>query len=135
MSGRSAASCTKCSQDSRRFVVQPSPIRWRRSSSAILTGKRCRAARPRASASCCGGVVVNGTGDFGGGDRYPSWSPGGRQVAFWSERDGGGYYVMPALGGAPTKLIPTIGEENFYSAPEWSADGTQLAAATYTTAA
>jgi len=80
-----------------------------------------------------GGQAVNRTADHGGDDRYASWSPDGRQVAFWSDRDGGGYYVMPALGGVPTKLIATPGTGQYYhSAPEWSADGTQLAAAVYT---
>ena len=32
----------------------------------------------------------------------PSWSPDGRWIAFWSSRNGGGYFVMPALGGAPS---------------------------------
>ena len=80
-----------------------------------------------------GGQAVNRTADHAGDDRYASWSPDGRQIAFWSDRDGGGYYVMPALGGVPTRLIATPGTSQFYhSAPEWSADGTQLAGTAYT---
>jgi eukaryotic-like serine/threonine-protein kinase len=80
-----------------------------------------------------GGPAVNRTADHSGNDRYPSWSPDGRQLAFWSDRDGGGYHVMPALGGTPTKVIATPGTGQFYhSAPDWSADGTQLAGVVYT---
>jgi Tol biopolymer transport system component/serine/threonine protein kinase len=80
-----------------------------------------------------GGQAVNRTADHRGDDRYASWSPDGRRVAFWSDRDGGGYYVMPALGGAPAQLIATAGTNQYYhSAPEWSADGTQLAGVFYT---
>jgi len=78
---------------------------------------------------------VNRTAGYAGVDRYASWSPDGRQIAFWSDRDDGGYYLMPALGGAPTKLITTAGTwQFFHSAPEWSADGMQLAGTTYAVA-
>lgn len=80
-----------------------------------------------------GARAVNRTADHTGVDRYASWSPDGRQIAFWSDRDGGGYYVMPALGGPAVKLIATPGTgQSYHSAPEWSADGTRLAATAYT---
>ena len=82
-----------------------------------------------------GGPAVNRTRDYAGIDRYPSWSPDGRTLAFWSDRDGGGYFAMPAGGGPATKLIATPGtNQHYHSAPEWSADGTRLAGASYSVA-
>jgi Tol biopolymer transport system component len=36
---------------------------------------------------------------------YPSFSPDGTKIAFRSERDGGGIYVVPVLGGSPRLLV------------------------------
>jgi eukaryotic-like serine/threonine-protein kinase len=82
-----------------------------------------------------GGPPVNRTADHAGDDRYPAWSPDGKQIAFWSSREGGGYFVMPALGGAPRRVIATpntrgdAGMSGFGVAgrPAWSPDGTELA--------
>ena len=52
------------------------------------------------------GQPVNRTADHAGKDCCPSWSPDGSQIAFWSEREGGGYFVMSALGGSAQKAIP-----------------------------
>jgi Tol biopolymer transport system component/serine/threonine protein kinase len=81
-----------------------------------------------------GGSPVNRTAEHPGADRYPSWSPEGGQIAFWSEQDGGGYFVMPALGGVPVKVVPTSAFSPMFSPPAWSADGTELAGASYSTA-
>src|SRR4029077_15099218 len=32
-----------------------------------------------------GGTPVNRTADFGGRNQFPSWSPDGTQIAFWSD--------------------------------------------------
>ena len=72
-----------------------------------------------------GGAAINRTADHRGDDRFPAWSPDGGQIAFWSSRDGGGCFVMPALAGAPRK-IATSGRLH-KSRPQWSADGTKLA--------
>jgi Tol biopolymer transport system component len=73
-----------------------------------------------------GGAAINRTADHQGEDRFPVWSPDGRQIAFWSSRDGGGCFVMLALAGAPRKTAAS-GQLFNASRPQWSADGTKLA--------
>jgi Tol biopolymer transport system component/DNA-binding winged helix-turn-helix (wHTH) protein len=54
-------------------------------------------------------------------DREPEFSPDGTRVAFRSERDGGGIYVVSALGG-PEKLLAPGGRR-----PRFSPDGQTIA--------
>lgn len=51
----------------------------------------------------------------------PDFSPDGSQIVFRSERDGGGLYVIPTLGG-PARRIADDGRS-----PRFSPDGTRLA--------
>jgi eukaryotic-like serine/threonine-protein kinase len=65
--------------------------------------------------------AVNLTRGSGFDNREPAWSPDGARLAFRSERDGGGLFVMGASGEALRKLIP----EGFD--PAWSPDGKWIA--------
>ena len=78
-------------------------------------------------AQLSGGPPLNRTQDYDGVDWYPSWSPDGSQLAFWSEREDRGYFVMPALAGAPQKVIHAPMWRQSASPPLWSSDGSQLA--------
>ena len=53
-------------------------------------------------------------------DTQPAWSSDGSTIAFRSERDGGGVFLVPALGGQERKLA----SEGVY--PRWSPDGSQV---------
>lgn len=62
-------------------------------------------------------------------DRRPSWSPDGREIAFFSDRDGDwGLYTVPAIGGNARNLLPLPASvlRNSSHAPQWSQDETRL---------
>ncbi len=66
---------------------------------------------------------LNRTADHLGDDRFPSWSPDGSQIAFWSSRNDGGMYIMPALAGAARRLTAAAQDGRL----QWSADGGEFA--------
>jgi serine/threonine protein kinase/Tol biopolymer transport system component len=56
-------------------------------------------------------------------DRQPAFSPDGEQIAFRSERDGGGVFLMTPSGESVTRLT------DFGYSPSWSPDGVELVVA------
>jgi Tol biopolymer transport system component len=68
--------------------------------------------------------AINLTEDSAFDDDHPAFSPDGRSVAFRSERDGGGLFVMGATGESVRRLT-TFGDN-----PSWSPDGGEIVFAT-----
>ncbi len=68
---------------------------------------------------------VNLTEDFAGNDTQPAFAPDGQRIAFRSERDGGGIYVMGNL----KENLRRVSDFGFH--PTWSPDGRFLAVSTF----
>ncbi len=63
---------------------------------------------------------VNLTQNSPADDSQPAFSPDGERIAFRSERDGGGIYLMGATGESLTRI------SDFGYSPSWSPDGAQI---------
>jgi Tol biopolymer transport system component len=74
-----------------------------------------------------GGPCVDVTSNHPGEDREPAFSADGSLLAFRSDRDGGGLFVVEAQGGAPRRLT-TFGHD-----PAFFPDGRRLVFATTAT--
>ena len=70
-----------------------------------------------------GGEPINMTKDIAEDCWWPSWSPDGSQIAFIAWQNGRNIWVMPAIGGTPSRLGPTAP----FSNPVWHTDGARLA--------
>jgi len=71
-----------------------------------------------------GRAATNLTADSPADDSEPAFSPDGSQIAFRSERDGGGIFVMGAAGES-LRRITDIGHN-----PSWSPDGGRIVVST-----
>jgi len=71
-----------------------------------------------------GGRAINLTADSPADDSQPAFSRDGERIAFRSERDGGGIFVM-GVTGESVKRVTTSGFD-----PRWSPDGRRLVYAT-----
>jgi Tol biopolymer transport system component len=63
---------------------------------------------------------LNLTSDSNADDTQPAFSPDGTQIAFRSQRDGGGIFVMDASG-AHVRRVTNVGYD-----PSWSPDGREI---------
>jgi eukaryotic-like serine/threonine-protein kinase len=69
-----------------------------------------------------GGNIRNLTEDCQEDDTQPAFSPDGKWIAFRSQRDGGGVFVMSATGESVRRLTPA---GHFYH-PAWSPDSQEI---------
>jgi Tol biopolymer transport system component len=67
---------------------------------------------------------INLTEDSAAAEDHPAFSPDGKQIAFRSERAGGGIFVMGATGESTRRLT------KFGDNPSWSPDGSEIVFAT-----
>jgi tricorn protease len=72
------------------------------------------------------GAPRNLTRTSGAAERYPSWSPDGRWIAFFSDRSGEyELYVVQSDGKAEPRQV-TSGHRTFFYPPAWSPDSKRL---------
>jgi tricorn protease len=72
------------------------------------------------------GPVINLSRSAGVAERYPTWSPDGKSLAFWSDQSGEyELYLRPADGSGEARKLTSLGAGYRYAA-QWSPDGKKL---------
>ncbi len=73
------------------------------------------------------GPVLNLTRSSGVAERYPSWSPDGKTIAYWSDRSGEyELWLRPADGSGSERKVTSLGKGYRYL-PHWSPDSKRIA--------
>jgi tricorn protease len=73
------------------------------------------------------GPIRNLTASSGIAERYPTWSPDGRHIAYWSDRSGEYELTLrPADGSGSEERLTSLGAGYRYR-PQWSPDSKKLA--------
>ena len=104
-------------QEGREIVPEPLAGRPLLRSTSKSVARQPRHLSRSASAAA---IRQNLTADSPADDTQPAFSPDGRQIAFRSERDGGGLFLMGATGESVRRLT------DFGYNPAWSPDGKQI---------
>ncbi len=73
------------------------------------------------------GVIHNLTQTSGVAERYPTWSPDGKQLAYWSDRSGESELVVRAADGSGRETVLTDLGPGFRYRPQWSPDSRSIA--------
>lgn len=73
------------------------------------------------------GVVLNLTRSSGVAERWPTWSPDGRQIAYFTDRTGEYQLALRPADGSGEETIVTQLAPGFYYRPQWSPDSKQIA--------
>ncbi|UCF19292.1 MAG: PD40 domain-containing protein [Gemmatimonadota bacterium] len=73
------------------------------------------------------GPVLNITASSGVAERYPTWSPDGKYIAYWSDRSGEyELTIRPADGKGEEEKLTALGS-GFRYTPQWSPDSKKIA--------
>src|SRR5690606_11054402 len=72
------------------------------------------------------GVTLNLSQSPGSAERYPAWSPDGKQIAWWSDKDGEYELYLFEQQSGETKKITNLGAGYRYK-PFWSPDSKKIA--------
>jgi len=72
------------------------------------------------------GDIRNLTRTPGAHERYPSWSPDGKWIAYLSDASGEYQLVLRDQKGMGEPVVHSLGDPTFYYAPQWSPDSKKI---------